>query len=231
MFDIFIRSIFIDNMVFAYFLGMCSYLAVSKNVKTAFGLGLAVCFGLLLGHVLLSGRLQEREDRLRVGTGRLLRADRHRARQLLDRQIPAPRGGVDVAERELRRHGPLVPVADHLHRGNCGHRAAAGNGLRAVSARAVYDVGHLPAVDCRELCHPRRLALHAGASLPHRGAQSGLRARLRHRLAAGHHRLRRHPRAPQIRENPAQTAGQRHRLHHHRTAGHGVYGVPGDVIR
>ncbi len=44
MFDIFIRSIFIDNMVFAYFLGMCSYLAVSKNVKTAFGLGLAVCF-------------------------------------------------------------------------------------------------------------------------------------------------------------------------------------------
>ena len=44
MIDIFIRSVFIDNMVFAYFLGMCSYLAVSKNVKTAFGLGLAVCF-------------------------------------------------------------------------------------------------------------------------------------------------------------------------------------------
>lgn len=42
--DIFVRSVFIDNMVFAYFLGMCSYLAVSKNVKTAFGLGLAVCF-------------------------------------------------------------------------------------------------------------------------------------------------------------------------------------------
>ena len=44
MIDIFLRSVFIDNMVFAYFLGMCSYLAVSKNVKTAFGLGLAVCF-------------------------------------------------------------------------------------------------------------------------------------------------------------------------------------------
>lgn len=42
--DIFVRSVFIDNMVFAYFLGMCSYLAVSKNVKTAFGLGVAVCF-------------------------------------------------------------------------------------------------------------------------------------------------------------------------------------------
>ncbi len=44
IFNIFIRSVFIDNMVFAYFLGMCSYLAVSKNVKTAGGLGLAVCF-------------------------------------------------------------------------------------------------------------------------------------------------------------------------------------------
>ena len=34
-----VRSIFVDNMIFAYFLGMCSYLAVSKNVKTAVGLG------------------------------------------------------------------------------------------------------------------------------------------------------------------------------------------------
>lgn len=42
--DIFVRSVFIDNMIFAYFLGMCSYLAVSKNVKTAFGLGIAVTF-------------------------------------------------------------------------------------------------------------------------------------------------------------------------------------------
>jgi len=40
--NIFIRSVFIDNMVFAFFLGMCSYLAVSKTVKTAIGLGVAV---------------------------------------------------------------------------------------------------------------------------------------------------------------------------------------------
>ena len=46
--NLFIRSIFIDNMVFAYFLGMCSFLAVSKNVKTAFGLGVAVTFVLLI---------------------------------------------------------------------------------------------------------------------------------------------------------------------------------------
>ncbi|TAF99064.1 MAG: NADH:ubiquinone reductase (Na(+)-transporting) subunit E [Cytophagia bacterium] len=42
--NIFVKSIFIDNMIFATFLGMCSYLAVSKNVKTAMGLGIAVVF-------------------------------------------------------------------------------------------------------------------------------------------------------------------------------------------
>ena len=42
--NLFVKSIFVDNMVFAFFLGMCSYLAVSKNVKTALGLGLAVTF-------------------------------------------------------------------------------------------------------------------------------------------------------------------------------------------
>ena len=42
--NIFIKSAFIENLALAYFLGMCSYLAVSKTVKTAFGLGLAVIF-------------------------------------------------------------------------------------------------------------------------------------------------------------------------------------------
>lgn len=64
--SIFVKSIFIDNMIFAYFLGMCSYLAVSKNVKTAIGLGAAVIFvlgitvpinWLLLNHVLKEGSL------------------------------------------------------------------------------------------------------------------------------------------------------------------------------
>ena len=44
IFNIFVKSIFIDNMIFAYFLGMCSYLAVSKTVQTSAGLGLAVIF-------------------------------------------------------------------------------------------------------------------------------------------------------------------------------------------
>ena len=46
--NIFVKSIFIDNMIFAYFLGMCSYLAVSKTVKTSFGLGIAVVFVLTI---------------------------------------------------------------------------------------------------------------------------------------------------------------------------------------
>jgi len=64
--SIFVKSIFVDNMIFAYFLGMCSYLAVSKNVKTAIGLGAAVIFvlgitvpinWLLLNAVLKEGSL------------------------------------------------------------------------------------------------------------------------------------------------------------------------------
>lgn len=46
--SLFFRSIFVDNMIFAFFLGMCSYLAVSKNVKTSLGLGCAVTFVLLI---------------------------------------------------------------------------------------------------------------------------------------------------------------------------------------
>ena len=47
-FRLFIKSVFVDNMIFAYFLGMCSYLAVSKTVKTSAGLGLAVTFVLVV---------------------------------------------------------------------------------------------------------------------------------------------------------------------------------------
>jgi Na+-transporting NADH:ubiquinone oxidoreductase subunit E len=48
MINLFFRSIFVDNMIFAFFLGMCSYLAVSKNVKTSLGLGIAVTFVLFI---------------------------------------------------------------------------------------------------------------------------------------------------------------------------------------
>jgi Na+-transporting NADH:ubiquinone oxidoreductase subunit E len=44
LFNLFVRNVFTENMVFAYFLGMCSFLAVSKTVKTSVGLGIAVIF-------------------------------------------------------------------------------------------------------------------------------------------------------------------------------------------
>ena len=47
-FTLLVRSIFVDNMIFAFFLGMCSYLAVSKTVKTSVGLGIAVTFVLVV---------------------------------------------------------------------------------------------------------------------------------------------------------------------------------------
>ena len=46
--NIFVRSVFIDNMIFAYFLGMCSYLAVSKTVQTSTGLGIAVIYVMII---------------------------------------------------------------------------------------------------------------------------------------------------------------------------------------
>ena len=48
LFNIFIKAIFIENMVFAYFLGMCSYLAISKTVETSIGMGGAVVFVLAI---------------------------------------------------------------------------------------------------------------------------------------------------------------------------------------
>ena len=48
LFNLLLKSVFVDNMIFAYFLGMCSYLAVSKTVKTSAGLGLAVTFVLVV---------------------------------------------------------------------------------------------------------------------------------------------------------------------------------------
>ena len=54
----FVRSIFVDNMIFAYYLGMCSFLAVSKNVKTALGLGMLPINYMLENYVLKEGALQ-----------------------------------------------------------------------------------------------------------------------------------------------------------------------------
>ena len=93
--NLFIRSIFIDNMIFAYFLGMCSYLAVSKTVKTSLGLGIAVTFVLAI----------TRAGQLSVGK--------------LCAQTRRPL----VVGRRLCRCRPQLPQPDTLHRRGSLHRA------------------------------------------------------------------------------------------------------------
>lgn len=69
--DIFVRAIFVNNMILAYFLGMCSFLALSKKVDTAFGLGLAVVFVLgittPLNNLIFNGLLKENAALLPAG--------------------------------------------------------------------------------------------------------------------------------------------------------------------
>jgi Na+-transporting NADH:ubiquinone oxidoreductase subunit NqrE len=60
--NLFIKSIFIENMVFAYFLGMCSYLAISKTLKNGVGMGLAVIFVLTITVPLNSWKIESKSD-------------------------------------------------------------------------------------------------------------------------------------------------------------------------
>ena len=114
--NIFIRSIFIDNMIFAYFLGMCSFIAVSKNVKTAFGLGIAVTFMLVVT--------------LPVN-------------YLLENYVLRPGA--------LAWLGPEFAAVDLSF-------------LSLIMFIAVIaSMTQLPAAHRRQLCYPRRLALHAAA--------------------------------------------------------------------
>ena len=129
--NIFIRSIFIDNMVFAFFFGMCSYIAVSKSVKTALGLGAAVTFVMVMT-VPLNYLLYEYVLKARC-------PDRGRA----------------------ARCEPELPFVHRLHRHHRRVRAAGGDGRRKVLADALQPAGYLPAADRRELRHHGRLALHA----------------------------------------------------------------------
>ena len=132
--NIFIQSIFIDNMVFAFFFGMCSYIAVSKSVKTALGLGAAVTFVMVIT-VPLNYLLYEY-----VLQGRCA--------------APLDRGG-------SRKRESRFPHLHRLHRHHRRLRAARGDDRREVLADALQPAGYLPAADRRELRHHGRLALHA----------------------------------------------------------------------
>ena len=158
--NLFIKSIFIDNMIFAYFLGMCSFLAVSKNVKTAFGLGIAVTFMLV---VTLPINYMLNEYVLKEGALKWI--------------SPALEG-VDLSFLGLILFIAVIASATQL----------------VEMAVEKFSPSLYASLDCRELCHPGRLAVHAAARL--RLALDGiyLRCRLGYRLADCHRGHRRHPR-------------------------------------
>ena len=164
--NIFVRSIFIDNMIFAYFLGMCSYLAVSKTVKTSFGLGIAVVFVLLItvpvnylldNYVLKAGALQ----------------------WLLGNEA----ADIDLSFLSFIMFIAIIAAIVQLV-----------EMIVEKFAPALYNqVRHLSAVDCRELRHHGRLPVHAAARLRQRMGSDHFRIRLRHRLDAGDCLHRCHP--------------------------------------
>ncbi len=132
-----IRSIFLENMALAFFLGMCSFLACSKKVETAIGLGLAVIFvqvltvplnNLLLHYLLERGRARVDQPGARVGQ-------------------------------------PEFPVVHPVHRHDRGGHADRRDGGRPLCAEALHGARRLPAADRGQLRDPRRLAVHAGARL------------------------------------------------------------------
>ena len=158
--NLFIRSIFVDNMVFAYFLGMCSFLAVSKNVKTAFGLGVAVTFMLIVtlpinylleNYVLKAGALVWLGDTF---------ADVDLSFLSLIMFIAVIASMTQLVEMAVEKYSPSLYAS----------------------------LGIFLPLTCRQLRHPRRLAVHAAARLRQRCHIVLCRQRLGHRLASGDYR-------------------------------------------
>ena len=110
--SIFVRSIFIDNMVFAFFFGMCSYIAVSKSVKTAMGLGIAVTFVMVMTVPI---------------------------NYLLNEYVlsPGALGWIDPAYGGRQRDRPELSKLYHIHRRDRLVRAARRDGRREIRSGAV----------------------------------------------------------------------------------------------
>ena len=183
--SLFFRSIFVDNMIFAFFLGMCSYLAVSKTVKTSMGLGLAVTFVLTV-------------------------------------TVP-----VNLSRRRRR---PELSVVHPLYRCDCRHGAARRDDRRALFALALCCPRHLPAADCRQLCHHGCFALHAAAHSARPHQHTGhyqcvgchrLWLRFRHWLDARHRVAWCYSREDAVLRRASSAAGSRHYIYCGRPHGYG----------
>ena len=135
--NLFFRSIFVDNMIFAFFLGMCSYLAVSKNVKTSLGLGMAVTFVLLVT-VPVDYLLQTKV----LGPNCLIE-------------------GVDLSYLSFILF--IAVIAGMVQRRDCWYGSACRARWRAILSVNLCSIGYFPASYCCELCHHGCFAVHAAA--------------------------------------------------------------------
>ena len=140
--SIFVKAIFVENMVFAFFFGMCSYIAVSKSVKTAMGLGIAVTFVMVMTvplnyllneYVLSPGALGWVDPKYGVGGS-----------QMIDLSF-------------LSFIVFIAVIASFVQL------------VEMVVADALQPAGDFPAAHCRELCDYGWFAVYAGTRLRYAG--------------------------------------------------------------
>ncbi len=133
--SLFVRSVFIENMALAFFLGMCSFIALSKKIETAVGLGIAVV---------------------------VVQAITVPANNLV---LNHPAEGGCALVGGARRNRSHVPELAHLHRRDCRHRADSRDEPRQVFPAALQRARDLFAADHRQLRDHGRLAVHGAAGL------------------------------------------------------------------
>ena len=196
--SIFVKGIFIENMIFAYFLGMCSYLAVSKTVKTANGLGLAVIF--VLGITVPINYLLEnyvlKEGALAWLNPEYANVDLSFLSFIMFIAVIASM--VQLVEMIVEKFAPAL-----------------------YGALGIF----LPliAVNCSILGG----VVHAGPPVPeHRGGH-GLRFGQRRGVVARHRGHRGHPRKDSLLTRACATPWIGHHIHHHWTHGHRVHELHG----
>ena len=193
--NLFIRSVFIDNMIFAYFLGMCSYLAVSKNVKTAFGLGIAVTFMLVI--TLPIDYMLEMHF-LRPG-----------ALTWLSPEFAT----VDLSFLSLILFIAVIASMTQLVE----------MAVEKFSPIAICISGNLSSSDCRKLRNLGLFAVYATKRLRICRHCHNLRLRIGHRMAVGNRLPRLHTRASVILQRPRSSKRHRHHIYNYWAYGHSVY--------
>ena len=170
--------------------------------------------------MLLPGRIEERENGIRPGYRRHLRAGHHPAGQLSARNLCDQSRRLEMAGPRICPARPELPEPHHVYRHHRLDGAAGRDVCREILAFALRFAGYLPAAYRRELRHLGWLALHAAAQLP----LGNERHRLRHRLGIGLVACYRlpggHSREAQLLQHTGTVAGHRHHVHHHRPDGY-----------